>query len=85
MVSNEKNHRRFIVLCFSFHRCGETESTVHDASLDNMACEDINDPSWSGVIMKSACNLLDNQTDPKGCQTIQQLNMTLQQELPAFD
>lgn len=50
-----------------------------------MACEDINDPSWSGVIMKSACNLLDNQTDPKGCQTIQQLNMTLQQELPAFD
>ena len=47
-----------------------------------MTCGDIGDFTWSGVIMPSTCSLSNNQND---CQTVQPLNMTLQQELPVFD
>ena len=49
-----------------------------------MTCGVISDWSWSGVIMKSACSLLKNH-NTNDCQTIEQLNMTLQQELPVFE
>ena len=51
-----------------------------------MTCGDVNDPSLArGVIMKSSCSLpLNNQTADE-CQTVQQLNMALQQEMPVFD
>ena len=49
-----------------------------------MECGDINGHSWSGVIMKSTCSS-HNSHDINDCQTVQQLNMTLQKELPVFD
>ena len=43
-------------VCF-FDRCGETGNSV-DGS---MTCGDINDVSWSGVIMTSTCSLSNTQ------------------------
>ena len=49
-----------------------------------MTCGDIHEPSWSGVIMESTCSL-HNSHGTNHCQTVQQLNMTLQNEMPVFD
>ena len=63
-----------------FDRCGETGNSVDG----NLTCGDINDVSWSGVIMTSTCSLSNTQKT-NDCQTVQRLNMSLQQELPVFD
>ena len=50
-----------------------------------MTCGDINNPSRpSGIIMQSSCSLRNRYTT-SDCQTVHQLNMTLQKELPVFD
>ena len=66
-------------LCFL--RCGQTGN---DASLQKVACGNVNEYSWSGEIMKSFCSLQGHQST-KNCQNVQRLNMTLQKELPVFD
>ncbi|KAL9970852.1 hypothetical protein ACROYT_G023303 [Oculina patagonica] len=53
-------------------------------TLDRMACGDVNVRPWYGVIMKNSCNL-HNRQSTKDCQTVQQLDMTLQKELPVFN
>ena len=56
----------------------------NDVSLQNLACGDVNEYSWSGVIMKPSCSSHGSH-GAHVCQTVQQLNMTLQKELPVFD
>ena len=65
-------------------RCGSNGIASNDNLLGNEKCGEINPFSWSGVIMKSSCSLLGNQ-EINECQTVQQLNMTIQKELPVFD
>ena len=51
-----------------------------------MTCEDFSTSSWTrGVIMKSSCSLQPKIQDTNECQTIHELNMTLEKELPVFD
>ncbi|KAL9970846.1 hypothetical protein ACROYT_G023297 [Oculina patagonica] len=81
----DKACKTFSDCCLDFYsRCNQTGNVVDDELLQNMTCGDTNPISWSGVIMKSSCGLLGNQ-DTNGCQTVQQLNLTLQKELPVFD
>ncbi len=49
-----------------------------------MTCGDVNKYSWSGVTMKSFCTSHGSQST-NHCQTVQQLNMALQKELPVYD
>lgn len=49
-----------------------------------MTCEDVNGDPWSGVIMKSTCDL-QNRQGTNNCQTVQRLDMALQRELPVYD
>ena len=49
-----------------------------------MTCEDVNKDPWSGVIMKSSCDLQNHQ-GTNNCQTVQRLDMALEVELPVFD
>ena len=49
-----------------------------------MACGDVNERSWSGIIMRSSCSS-HGQQSAKDCHTVDRLNMTLQKEVPVFD
>lgn len=73
----------FFYLSF-IRRCDQNGSANDDEHLQGAKCGETNPLSWSGVIMKSSCSLPGNQ-DPNDCQTVEQLNMTLQKELPVFD
>lgn len=64
--------------------CDPNGNANDDDLLQNAKCGETNPFSWSGVIMKSSCSLPGNQ-DINECQTVQQLNMTIQKELPVFD
>ena len=67
-----------------FFRCSQTRNI----SVVDGTCGDVNAISWSGVIMKSCSSAKtnqSNQTNQQACQTVQQLNMTFEQELPVFD
>ena len=68
-------------------RCGQTANVYGDVvSLSKMTCGDVNNPLWTrGVVMKSSCKLPLNNQNTNKCQTVQQLNMALQQEMPVFD
>ena len=51
-----------------------------------MTCEDFSTSSRTGeVIMKSSCSLQPKSQDTNRCQTIHELNMTLEKELTVFD
>ncbi|KAL9970848.1 hypothetical protein ACROYT_G023299 [Oculina patagonica] len=80
--------KTFSDCCLDFYsRCGQIGNADDDATLQNVTCGVTNPTSWSGVVMKSSCGLFGNQEsqDTSGCQTVQQLNLTLQKELPVFD
>ena len=65
-------------------RCSQTRNI----SIEDGTCGDVNAISWSGVIMKSCSSgksNQSNQTNQQACQTVQQLNMAFEQELPVFD
>ena len=67
-------------------RCDTFRNARIDSSFRNMTCEDLSTSSWTnGVIMKSSCSLQPKSQDTNECQTIQDLNMTLEKELPVFD
>ena len=70
------------VLFFSciFRRCAEI---IGDSSTDSMTCGNINDHSWSGVIMKSTCELNNEYTSD--CKNFENLSLSMQRELPMFD
>ena len=76
--------RLLISINFFFHRCGKTENNLGDASLHN-TCGDIDYRSCFGVIMQSTCRLLESPKNKKDCQTVRQLDMILEQEIPVFD
>ena len=65
-----------------FLSCGETGN---DASFQNMICGDVNEHSWSRVIMKSTCSLHNRHRGTINCQTVHRLEMALEKELPVFD
>ena len=67
---------------FFFCRCGQTASYE---SLQNVACGNVDEHSWSGVVMKSSCSSHGHQSTKNECQTVQRLNMTLRKEVPVFD
>ncbi|XP_068690966.1 uncharacterized protein [Montipora foliosa] len=71
--------------CLDFPtRCGG--SVDEDVLSHTMSCGDINDYSWSGVIMKSSCELDSEYNEyTNDCKSTEQLNMTLPRELPMFD
>ena len=66
---------------FFFLRCHQTGSYE---SHQNVACGDVDEQSWSGIVMKSSCSSHDHQSTNE-CQTVKRLNMTLQREVPVFD
>ena len=66
---------------FYLLRCNQTGD---DVSLQDVECGDVDEHSWSGVIMKSSCSSHGHQST-NDCQTGERLNMTLQKELPVFD
>lgn len=53
--------------------------------LQDVECGDVNSFLWSGVIMRSICATY-NSKSTNDCHTltVQQLDMTLQKELPVF-
>ena len=66
---------------FYLLRCNQTGD---DVSLQDVECGNVDEHSWSGVIMKSSCISHGHQST-NDCQTVERLNMTLQKELPVFD
>ena len=75
----------FLSCLLSFIPSCDPNGNANDgALLPNVKCGETNPFSWSGVIMQSSCNLLGDQ-DRNECQTAQQLNMTIQNELPVYD
>lgn len=65
-------------------RCDQNGSANDDDLPQNAQCGETNPYSWSGSIMKSSCSLI-GTPDTNGCRTVEQLNMTLHEELPVFD
>ena len=64
----------------TFRRCAEI---IGDSSTDSMTCGNINDHSWSGVIMKSTCELNNEYTSD--CKNFEKLSLSMHRELPVFD
>lgn len=75
-------NRPLIPLNCVFLSCNQNNS---DVLLQDVECGDINSYLRSGVIMRSTCRSY-NSLSTNDCHTltVQQLNMTLQKELPVF-
>ena len=76
--------RSFGVHCFVlfkciFRRCAEITG---DSSTYSMTCGNINDRSWSGVLIKSTCEL--NNEYSSDCKNFEHLSLSMQRELSVF-
>lgn len=77
----DKDCKKWGDCCWDFKiRCAEI---IGDSSTDSMTCGNINDHSWSGVIMKSTCELNNEYTSD--CKNFENLSLSMQRELPMFD